>query len=219
MVGVVSSTPQVVGAHLVGSVPLISSVEVMKRATNELPGRLRRIPDGEPGERNMFVAFQVQKLPEATRFNSQAKIDEAALKTRPFTLKDFQPLGYAKAAQESYKTFSALREQGVIPHGVRFQVGLPTPLSAMTAAKAGYQHLVEAQYEQLLFAEIDAIAHAIPIEDLAIQWDMAIETGYLEIASGNTDVKPWLPRPWFPDIRDNVHKRALRCINAVPAGG
>lgn len=36
-------------------------------------------------------------------------------------------LGYAGAYLASYQTFVALREQGVIPPGVRFQVEYPTP--------------------------------------------------------------------------------------------
>jgi hypothetical protein len=42
-------------------------------------------------------------------------------------------LGYADAYLGSYATFAALRGQGVIPDGVRFQVQYPTPLASIGA--------------------------------------------------------------------------------------
>ena len=42
-------------------------------------------------------------------------------------------LGYADAYLGSYATFAALRRQGVIPDGVRFQVQYPTPLASISA--------------------------------------------------------------------------------------
>ena len=38
----------------------------------------------------------------------------------------------------SYRLFSALREQGVIPKGVRFQVCLPFPASAMSTLRVDF---------------------------------------------------------------------------------
>ena len=38
-------------------------------------------------------------------------------------------LGYAGAYLASYEIFSALRGEGIIPGGVRFQVEYPTPLA------------------------------------------------------------------------------------------
>src|SRR5690242_20209793 len=46
------------GVHLVGSVPLPSASDVFRKLVNVLPGRLLRIPDGEPAERQDFVVFQ-----------------------------------------------------------------------------------------------------------------------------------------------------------------
>lgn len=42
-------------------------------------------------------------------------------------------LGYAEAARASYGTFARLREEGVIPACVRYQVSLPTPLAVVNA--------------------------------------------------------------------------------------
>ena len=38
----------------------------------------------------------------------------------------------------SYAVFRALREEGVIPAGLRFQIGLPFPSSALNAFKADF---------------------------------------------------------------------------------
>src|SRR4051812_18646254 len=41
-------------------------------------------------------------------------------------------------AIESYEVFKRLRADGVIPQGLRFQIGLPFPASALNAFKADY---------------------------------------------------------------------------------
>lgn len=53
-------------------------------------------------------------------------------------------LGYADAYRESFETFAALRKEGVIPAGVRFQVEYPTPLASI----GGY--IVPEQQQELL---------------------------------------------------------------------
>ena len=50
----------------------------------------------------------------------------------PATVK-WPDLGYADAYLRSYETFTALREEYVIPPGVRFQVEYPTPLASIGA--------------------------------------------------------------------------------------
>ena len=51
-------TTDPVGAHLVGSVPLADAEEVFRRSAKVLGARLRRIPDGETGERSDWIAWQ-----------------------------------------------------------------------------------------------------------------------------------------------------------------
>ena len=43
-------------------------------------------------------------------------------------------------AIESYAVFARLRADGVIPAGLRFQIGLPFPSSALNAFKADFAH-------------------------------------------------------------------------------
>ena len=45
----------ITGAHLVGSVPLASSEDVFRLAARLLGSHLKRIPDGESGERKLRV--------------------------------------------------------------------------------------------------------------------------------------------------------------------
>ena len=45
------------GAHLVGSLPLANAEEVFNTVARALPNHVRRIPDGETGERQQWVQF------------------------------------------------------------------------------------------------------------------------------------------------------------------
>jgi hypothetical protein len=50
-----TTTQQPRGAHLNGSVPLASSEEVFRAATDALGSHLRCIPDGETGVRSGWI--------------------------------------------------------------------------------------------------------------------------------------------------------------------
>jgi hypothetical protein len=71
----------------------------------------------------------------------------------------------------------------VIPAGLRFQIGLPFPSSALNAFKADFAHdypIAERGFEELVAKEIPRLLSAIPAHDLAIQWDLAYETQDIE---------------------------------------
>src|SRR5207247_9289962 len=101
-------------------------------------------------------------------------------------------LGYPEAAIDSYKRLCALRDQGVVPKHLRFQVSLPTA-AAFLNAHLVYEHhaTVEPVYRGRLFREVDEICEAIRHEDLAIQWDVSTEMGQWEGVrhAGFPDVK------------------------------
>jgi hypothetical protein len=81
-------------------------------------------------------------------------------------------------AIESYQIFRKLREDGVIPAGLRFQVGLPFPSSALNGFKADFAAdypIAERAFEDLAARELQRLAAAIPAGDLAIQWDVCYE--------------------------------------------
>lgn len=116
-------------------------------------------------------------------------------------------LGYPQAAIDSYRRLCVLRDQGVVPKHLRFQVSLPTT-AAFLNAHLVYEHhaIVEPIYRGQLFREVDEICDAIPHKDLAIQWDVSTEMGQWE----------GVRHAHFPDIEAGIIERlALHC-NRVP---
>lgn len=88
----------------------------------------------------------------------------------------FGSLGFADVAIASCQDFRRLRTEGII-QARRFQVSLPTPLAVVQAFFWGSPQLPEIcqLYETALLAEVDRIMAAIPHDDLALQWDIAVE--------------------------------------------
>ncbi|HEY7832270.1 MAG TPA: hypothetical protein VIG30_01780 [Ktedonobacterales bacterium] len=177
------------GAHLVGSVPLRDAEEVFRTASAILGGRLRRVPDGETGTRTNWISWQVEFLARCPQVDMAPRDPNAysplrAARLRPGVSPDeieFATLGYADAANASYAVFSALKREGSIPAGARFQVSLPTPIATVCAFfPAEDQAAVEPAYERAMLRELDQITAAIPHAELAIQWDVAIEFSILE---------------------------------------
>ena len=90
--------------------------------------------------------------------------------------------------------FAALRAEGVIPAGLRFQVGLPFPSSALNGFKADFARdypVASAAFEDLAARELPGSTAAIPPADLAIQWDMAYETQDIEGVLAWTSEGAW----------------------------
>lgn len=206
-----------VGTHLVGSVPLNSSEEVFRLAAAILGDRLRRIPDGETGERINWIGFQLEVMgkepalervpPDPERY---APLPRMRLRegSRATELR-FDRLGYTDAALDSYRTFARLVDEGTIARGTRFQVSLPTPLAPVAAFVAPEsQPAVERAYEGALLRELSRITDGvhIPRDQLAIQWDVAVEFGILEGIFPNR-----LDHPF-----DDIVSRLIRLGRSVP---
>jgi hypothetical protein len=205
------------GVHLVGSVPLGGAEEVFRTAGTILDGRLRRIPDGETGVRSNWIGWQADVLARQPELETIPPDPGAYAPLPHFKLRPgaaasamaFGPLGYAAAARSSYAVFERLRAEGVIPAGRRFQVSLPTPLAPVNAFVVPQdQAAVEPRYEARLLAEVDEIASAIPRDDLAIQWDTAVEFALLEGAF----LAP------FADVLPEIVERLVRIGKRVPSG-
>ncbi|MFF9562731.1 hypothetical protein ACF1AJ_05240 [Leifsonia sp. NPDC014704] len=213
------TSPAIRGAHLVGSVNLPDAETVFRTVNAHLGDRMRRIPDGEVGERFYWVQFQTGRLDTMSglsRIPGDAPLLRGVFDPRPFRLDDgvsagdlvFPDLGYADAALDSYAVFRSLREDGVIPQGVRFQVSLPTPAGVVGPFIVPEDRAaVEPAYERALFGELQRILDGIPHEDLAIQWDTAVEFALLEGRMPS----------WFgEDVLAGVVERAVRQAAAVP---
>jgi len=207
------------GALLVGSVNFDDAETTIRQAAAILGDRLKRIPDGECGPRFHWIMFQPDVLGQAEgieRVGDEPRMLRM-LDARPLRVADgvdpaaiqFPPLGYAAAAEESYAIFRRLREEGVVPAGTRFQVSLPTPLAVVGAFFPPEQHAaIEPVYRAAMYRELDEILATIPHEDLAIQWDNAVEFGMIEGVSAT----PW----WDGDVWEGLTARSAEQADRVP---
>jgi hypothetical protein len=179
------TTPLPEHVHLVGSIGLDNVEEVFNTVGRTLGRRLKRIPDGEPGPRRLWVSFQYPLLRSSPFLRPDPS--GAIRKTSGFPLLcladgisptevRFGELGYAREARASYIDFCAARDRGELPPDIRFQVCLPTPMGVIYAfCTAPDLTAIEPAYEQAMLREIEAICRAIPHRDLCIQWDFCHE--------------------------------------------
>ncbi len=204
------------GVHLVGSVPLGSAEEVFRTLSRELGDRVRRLPDGETGPRADWIVWQYPVLSSRPQFEVAPPAPRSYRALPQLKLRagedggvlSFGSLGYAEAAIASYRTFSVLKRDGIIPRGCRFQVSLPTPLAPVSAFVAlNDQALVEPPYEAAMLNELTQVLEEIPHDQLAVQWDTNVEFGMLE---GDIPV-------WFPDVKAGILERLIRISRLVPS--
>ncbi|KAL8828538.1 MAG: hypothetical protein Q9191_002529 [Dirinaria sp. TL-2023a] len=201
--------------HFVGSIPLLDTSTVLQSITEKLPGRIRRLRDGETGDRNYFVFCQ-----DVVFLTSPFIMPEQELAKKKHELKaadssDEIRLGetkYDDAALASYQIFRDLRSQGVIEPNTRFQVSLPTPVNVVPKfVLPQYHERVEPMYESFLIKALKNIQEQIPASDLAIQWDCAVEFAMLEEVG-----KPFTP--WFSPVKEGIVNRLLKLSAQVKAG-
>jgi hypothetical protein len=205
--------------HFNGSVNLPDAQTVMREISSRIPMGVRRMTDGETGERGYWIHFQIQKFLAMPEFESVGvtkaydTADQDAPDMPRLRLAEgvspedvrWPNLGYADAYSESFKLFSALQEDGTIPAGVRFQMQYPTPIASMAGTIAPEDMPgVTASYEAALFADLDRALSVIPHERCAVQWDVAVEFGLLEGGFG-----PKMPL-------DQVAPGLIRCVDRVP---
>jgi hypothetical protein len=205
--------------HLVGSVALDSVEEVFRTAGSLLGRRLRRVPDGEPGGRRMWISWQYPFLrgqpflrPD-TRIGNPRGLQLLMLAENVDTVEiRFGELGYAREARISYQDFLAAREAGHLPADVRFQVSLPTPLAVVIPfVSPKDMQRVEGPYEEAMLREVGTIARAIPHRDLCIQWDICIE---MLLWDGRWEM---MRNPFGEAMKQEIMNRVRRLGSAVPA--
>jgi hypothetical protein len=208
------------GVHFNGSVNLADSESVMREIVSRVPSGVRRIPDGETGDRGNWIFFQMQKFLQSPSLVAARPLDAVvgdyeqvpqlrlAEGVDPAEMRWPDP-GYADAYLGSYAAFAALRGEGVIPGGARFQVQYPTPLASISAyIVPEQQQALLGSYERAMFADLDRLLGAIPHDEVAVQWDVAVEFGILEESFG----------PVGPKAFDAVIAGLARCVDQVPAG-
>ena len=205
--------------HLVGSIGLDSVEEVFSTVGKLLGPQVKRVPDGEPGPRRLWVSFQYPLLRSSPYLRPDPsgevrptnKFPKLCLAegVRPEEIA-FGELGYAREARGSYLDFCAARERGELPKGVRFQVCLPTPMGVIYAFCTRRDLLaIDAAYERAMIREVERVCAAIPHRDLCIQWDFCHE---MLILDGQ-------PQDHFPAEHasmDEIMQRMRRLCAAVP---
>jgi hypothetical protein len=165
------------------------------------------LPDGETGPRAAWVGYEREQLVRPTpdvlvveETESPTGIPRHAYETPVFGIREgvtelrFDSWPRIDDAIASYQLFRRLRDEGVIPARVRFQVGLPFPSSAMNGFKADFAAhypVAERAFEELAARELRRLIAEIPPEDLAIQWDCAYETQDIEGVLAWTSEGAW----------------------------
>lgn len=209
-----------IGVHLNGGLAVADAETAMREISTRIGDRVKRIPDGETGDRNNWIFFQVNLLSalpgvehvgefDATKgYEGLPKLritDEAVIDD---FFAEFNP-GYADAYLESYQTYLALREEGTIPEGLRFQVEYPTPFATAAGWFVPEQvPTVLPAYTAAMLRDLNRLLAGIPPEDIAVQWDVAVEFGAL---TGSF--------PGFPNLTPAEAGRDLgQLLDAVPQG-
>lgn len=207
--------------HLNGSINLPDTQTVFRELGERIGPLAPRYSDGETGDRQGWIFFQLLRFwatpgleqagvvdfPAGGAYTQMPKV-RLAEGTDPDAV-EWPNLGYADAYLESWETFRRLREEGVIPAATRFQVQYPTPLASINSWVVDEdQDRLEPSYTRALFADLRRLLDAVPHDEIAVQWDVAVEFGILEgsfQATANQDF-------------DAVLRRLVAAVDEVPAG-
>jgi hypothetical protein len=191
---------------LVGSIPLDTVEQVFRNVGGPLGPCLFSMPDGEVGDRRYWIdgiAYRVLNgHPEIDTLRRPAPDENGVENWRPRGIHDqFQfrvkpgvervrfgdpgwRLGYTSAAVNAHFVLRQLKKEGVLPAHLRLQVCLPLAYSAVTSFfpdPADHPRIVPGMTAALR-AEVLKMTELIAPEELAIQWDLAVENRYVEAA-------------------------------------
>jgi hypothetical protein len=178
----------VADAHLNGSLNLPSAEDVFRSVGRIAGGSVSKIPDGETGERQGWIRALIPKLSDVPQLEARELKTGYGVRME-FVLRDgvtsddinAPELGYAQAARAAYPVFAQLRDEGAIPAGTRFQVSLPTVTAGCEPfIAAEHREAFEPAYARRLRDEVDEVLAVVPSQDLAMQWDVAVEMGIIE---------------------------------------
>jgi hypothetical protein len=172
--------------YLVGSVPMANAQDVFAQVSAALGARIKRLPDGETGERGDWITWLEPVFADNPAFVKSGEFfrvhASCGTGRERFALKpglraadvQFGNLFYADIAKQSYAVFKALKDAGKIPAGTKFQVDLVPAHSVIWLFLVDRLHAaIDSSYNDALTREIDKIAIAIPHDEIAIQFDVA----------------------------------------------
>ncbi|HLH88121.1 MAG TPA: hypothetical protein VKX28_06660 [Xanthobacteraceae bacterium] len=186
--------------HLVGSIPLDTPQEVFETFGAPLGKYLFAMPDGEVGPRRHWISrvhYQVlaahpeleivqRPAPDADGVERQFPRNAAdawhfRVKAGVEKVRFGDPgwrLGYARDALNSYFVFRVMKERGVLPQHLRFQVSIPMVNSVLPPrifSDRADLAKIRPGYAAATRAEIATIIAKIPNDELALQWDCSTE--------------------------------------------
>jgi hypothetical protein len=187
---------------LVGSMPFDTSEEAMRAAAEHLGDHLPSIGDGEVGLRKIWIGYlpmtiyskhpqlEVLRAPEGGApkppTDGKPEVYESAFLVgiRDGEELRFDTTTYGPIGVESYGTFKRLREEGVIPEGVRFSVTFPGTGSAISYFfRQEDWPAAHAAYHDAIRRDIELLLQTVPADDLQIQFDLAQE--FVDMAAGD----------------------------------
>jgi len=185
---------------LVGSIPLDTPREVFEAFGAPLGKYLFAMPDGEVGPRRHWISrvhyqvlaghpeLEVVQRPKPDEQGVERQFPRNAADAWWFRVKDGVKqvrfgdpgwrLGYARDAINSYFVFSVMKERGILPPPLRFQVSIPMVNSVLPPRifpNRDDLEKIRPGYEAATRAEIATIVEKIPAHELAIQWDCSTE--------------------------------------------
>jgi hypothetical protein len=201
---------------LVGSLPFDDAEQALRSTARALGGHVASLPDGEVGPRTSWVGMlaalvysqhpDIEETMAPPAHGLEQPEQEAErppvedlegiwnFRVRPGRTVRFDDLKYGDFATSSYSVFRRLRDDGTIPPGVRFQVCLPAPHSAIDGFFEDPSQWPElyAAYLEGIRGEIAKMLAAIPADELAIQWDVAWE--FVDMAMGERNYFRFWPK-------------------------
>jgi len=193
-----SHTGDYLGIHLTGSLPFDRTNEAFAFIGESLKPWVRRVPDGEPGDRANWVLTQSAHFFENPAFEPAPPapdINRPLVRIKDGSVGrsiDFRPFAYADDAGQSYSLFQEARRSGVLAPESKFLISLPTPLNALFFfVDFKDRAAVLPAYTAQAKATVEDILARIPHEDLAVQWDLPIELA---------TVQGWFPNPLGAEV-------------------
>lgn len=202
----------------VGSIPLANARAVFEVVADTFGGGVRRIPDGETGNRSGWLEWQEPFIAANPLLEAASSAGDWRNATAPdkwkhrtwFRLRpgavggqvDLGNVGYAANALASYAEFAALKQSGRIPPRTRFMVAIPSPYNLVNHYFAPEERAaLEPAYEAALMREVEQIAATVPPDELSLQWDCAHD---MQVYDGEAR------KPWFADAQRGVEERLIR---------
>ena len=203
--------------HFNGAVNMPDAETVFRELASRVGDLAHAYPDGETGPLNRWAMYPLDALLATEgladagvrrfmRTNDefpQVKIEDGVDEIR------MSDLGYTDLFLAGYELFGRLRDEGVIPASVRFQVQLPTPTAPLSLLVRPQDFArLYGPLESAMFADLERFLAAVPHDDVEVQWDVAAEFSLLED-------EDWYKFGEFRDP-DSVVPNLARCIDVVP---